>query len=73
MNTLQTPHSGSLPRRGRVPWSVEEDESIKQTYAMANGGFPTYAQQATQINRAFHGGKPIRSASAVRRREGKLL
>ena len=57
----------------RIPWTREEDESIKQTYAMANGAFPTYAQQAAWINKDLHGVNPIRSASSVRRRECKLL
>lgn len=57
----------------RLSWSAEEDDSIRLTYAHANGGFPTYGKQADQINRRFHGGKPVRSAQAIRRRETVLL
>lgn len=65
--------SGSERRLVRVPWSADEDESIKLDYAYANGAFPSYHSQADELNRRFHGGKPVRSASAVRRREGRLL
>ena len=61
------------PRLVRVPWSAEEDESISRDYANANGAFPSYGSQAAGLNRKFHDGKPVRSPSAVRRREGKLL
>jgi len=57
----------------RVPWSADEDEDIKITYAYANGGFPSYRSQAAELNRKFHGGKSVRSAAGVRRREGKIL
>ena len=61
------------PRLVRVPWSADEDESIELDYAYANGGFNTYRSQADGLNRKFHDGNPVRSAAAVRRREGKLL
>lgn len=63
----------SVQRLVRVPWSAEEDESIKLDYAMANGAFNSYRSQADGLNREFHGGKPVRSAASVRWRERKLL
>jgi hypothetical protein len=69
----ETPSSGSERRLVRVPWSADEDEKIKLDYAYANGEFNSHRSQAEDLNRKFHGGKPVRSASAVRHREGKLL
>jgi len=60
-------------RMKRVPFSEVEDDSIRSTYAHANGGFPTYASQAEDLNRRFHEGRKVRSANSVRRRECKLL
>ena len=57
----------------RISWSPEEDDDIRQSYAAANGAFPTYRQQARDLNRRHHQGKPIRTASSVRRREAVLL
>lgn len=57
----------------RIPWTQAEDDDIRRVYAHANGGFPTYEAQAQSLNREHHAGRPIRSATAVRRREAKLL
>lgn len=54
-------------------WTTQEDQYIFDIYNQANGAFPTYKQQAAQINASFHNGEPIRNAQQVRRREGKLL
>lgn len=83
-NTMETTTQKPSAQRGpqalvgsgrlvRPSWSAEEDDSIRLTYAHANGGFPSYGKQADEINRLFHGGKPVRSAQAVRRREIALL
>lgn len=74
---METSTNAALPvplaRLVRVPWSADEDESIKLDYAYANGAFNSYRVQAAELNRKFHGGKSVRSAAAVRNREGKLL
>ena len=57
----------------RTEWTTEEDEQILLDYAYANGGFISYRQQAEFINAKFHSGRPVRSASSVRRREAQLL
>jgi hypothetical protein len=69
----EPPSSGSERRLVRVPWSADEDEAIRITYAYANGAFPSYRSQAAGLNRKFHDGKPVRSAASVRNREGKIL
>lgn len=69
----QTPSGGSDHRLVRVPWSADEDEDIRITYAYANGGFPSFRIQADELNRKYHGGKPVRTSSSVRNREAVLL
>ena len=57
----------------RTPWTTEEDESITAHFMQANGAFISYRQQAECLNKMFHGGKPVRTGSAVCRRETRLL
>lgn len=57
----------------RIPWTPEEDAAIGATYAQANGAFPTYAQQARDLNEEFHEGRPVRTASSVKTREGVVV
>jgi len=62
-----------VQRLVRLPFSSEEDADIRYCYEVANGTVLGYATQACQLNERYHGGKPVRSPSAVRRREGKIL
>lgn len=64
---------GEVKRKGRTPWTPEEDESITANFMQANGSFISYRQQAEKLNQMFHGGKPVRTGSAVCRRETRLL
>ena len=59
--------------RPRIPWAPREDEDIRAVHAHANGAFPTYQALANQLNAAHHAGNPVRTASAVRRREGHVV
>lgn len=74
---MKTPKQPASPRRQRrlvrVPWSRDEDETILLFYAYANGAVVSFREQANHLNRKFHGGQPVRTISAVRRRETKLL
>lgn len=54
-------------------WTSQEDQYILDIYRQANGAFPTYKEQAAQINAEFHNGLPVRNAQSVRKREGKVL
>lgn len=55
-----------------IPWTEAEDDDLRRDYNRANGAFPTYQQQADQINKRHHGGKPVRSAASVTRRDGRV-
>ncbi len=59
--------------RPRIPWTPQEDDDIRTVHAQANGAFPTYKAQADRLNVAHHGGAHVRTASAVRRREGYVV
>ena len=41
-----------VQRLVRVPWSADEDEDIRLTYAYANGAFPSYRSQASDLSGA---------------------
>jgi len=57
----------------RIPWTEAEDAEIVRAYNQANGAFPTYSEQAGELNREFHEGRPVRSVSALKRRWKALL
>jgi len=54
-------------------WTKEEDDAITAHFMQANGAFISYRKQAECLNKMFHSGKPVRTGSAVRRREIALL
>lgn len=60
-------------RPGSLPWGEGEDDVITAHFRQANGAFIPYQKQAECLNKMFHGGKPVRTGSAVRRREIALL
>ncbi len=60
-------------RRPRVFWTEEEDAAIAAHFMQANGAFISYRKQAECLNEMFHGGKPVRTGSSVRRREISIL
>jgi hypothetical protein len=56
----------------RVPWSEAEDQDIRNWYDQANGAFLSYRYMASELNRLYHGGKPVRKPGAVCLRDGRV-
>src|SRR5271154_966189 len=57
----------------RQPWTQAEDDDIRWWYGSANGAMASYKYMANQLNQRYHAGKSVRTISAVRRRETKIL
>lgn len=51
-------------------WTADEDAHIRQWHADENGCAHTYQWMADELNKHYHGGRPVRTAAAVRRRDG---
>jgi hypothetical protein len=55
-----------------VPWSAAEDEDLRWWYGAANGAMTSYRHMSEELNRRYHDGKPVRTISAVCRRDGHI-
>lgn len=53
-----------------ILWSNDEDAHLRRWHADENGCAHTYQWMADKLNAACHGGRPVRTAAAVSRRNG---